>query len=119
MSLDSKMLAVAAREATRGNDRFGERRQFMIGAVGIRKDGVMVYSRNVASAEPAPNHHAETRLVRKMTPGSVVWVARIAKGTGGWAMARPCPNCQRRLKAAGVEKVVYTIGPGEWGTMEP
>lgn len=90
----------------------------MLGAVGLRNDGVIVYSRNVASSEPAPNHHAETRLVRKLTPRSEVWVARVAKGTGNWAMSKPCKNCEGRLRSAGVERIVYTIGPGEWGVIE-
>lgn len=119
MSIDAKMLRLAALEATKGMARHGEKRQFLLGAVGLRNDGVIVTSRNVASPDPAPQHHAETRLVRKLTPSSTVWVSRVAKGTGGWAMAKPCQNCERRLKAAGVERIVYTIGPNEWGVIEP
>lgn len=119
MSTDKKMLAHAALEAVRGLDRGGEKRQFMLGAVGLRNDGVIVTSRNVASPDPAPNHHAETRLVRKLTPGSTVWVARVAKGTGDWAMSRPCNGCMQRLRAAGVSRVVYTVGPNEWGVVRP
>ena len=119
MSTDKKMLMAAALEATKGLDRPMERRQFMLGAVGLRNDGVIVTSRNIASPEPAPEHHAETRLVRKLTPGSTVWVARVAKGTGDWAMSRPCHNCMRRLRTAGVSRVVYTVGPNEWGVVKP
>lgn len=117
MSTDVKMLNAAALEALKGDKR-GERRQFILGAVGLRNDGVIVSSRNVAAPDPAPNHHAETRLARKLTPKSEVWVARVARGTGEWAMSKPCGNCERRLKAAGVERIVYTIGPGEWGVIE-
>ena len=118
MSTDKKMLTVAAEEAVKGMERDKIRRQFMLGAVGVRNDGVIVTSRNVASPDPAPNHHAETRLAKKLTPGSTVWVARVAKGTGGWAMSRPCPGCMRRLRAAGVERIVYTMGPNEWGVVK-
>jgi hypothetical protein len=48
----------------------------------------------------------------------VVWVARVAKGTGDWALAKPCPGCERRLRGVGVTKVVYTIDPNEWGILD-
>lgn len=118
MSSDRKMLAYAAREATKGCDRPLERRGFLLGAVGVRNDGVLVTSRNVASPEKAPNHHAEARVVRKLTPGSTVWVARVSKQTGEWVLAKPCRGCENRMRAAGVERVVYTISAGEWGTIE-
>lgn len=117
MSSDKKMLAMAARSAVVGRGRPGERRQFIIGAVGVRNDGVLVESRNVCAPIPAPEHHAETRLARKLTPGSAVWIARVSKVDGSWAMAKPCPNCERRLRSAGVDRIVYTIGPSEWGVI--
>ena len=118
MASDRKMLMAAARAALVGNDKHGERRQFILGAVGLRNDGVFVQSRNLASPLPAPCHHAETRLARKLTPGSTVWVARVSRRTGGWAMAKPCPNCERRLRSAGVDRVVYTIDDDEYGVIE-
>ena len=117
MSSDRKMLQMAARAAMVGHHRAGERRQYILGAVGLRNDGVMVQSRNISAPLPAPEHHAETRLARKLTPGSTVWVARISRKHKDWAMAKPCPNCERRLRMAGVDKVVYTIGPNEWGVL--
>lgn len=117
MSSDRKMLQMAANAALEGQDRPRERRQFILGAVGIRNDGVLVKSRNLSAPLPAPDHHAETRLARKLTPGSTVWVARVSRKTWGWAMAKPCPGCERRLRAAGVERVIYTIGPDEFGTL--
>ena len=118
MASDKKMLQAAADTAIQGRNRRNDARTFLLGAVGIRNDGVLVSSKNIASTDCAPHHHAETRLVRKLTPGSTVWVARVAKGTGNWAMARPCPNCERRLRGSGVTKIVYTIGPNEWGVIE-
>lgn len=117
MSSDRKMLQMAAVAGTRGEAKGGQRRQFVLGAVGLRNDGVLVRSCNIASPVPAPEHHAETRLVRKLTPGSTVWVARVSRKTGDWAMAKPCPNCERRLRSAGVERVVYTIDANEWGVL--
>lgn len=118
MASDKKMLQLAAEAAIQGRNRSDDARTFLLGAIGIRNDGVFVSSRNIAAPDCAPKHHAETRLVRKLTPGSTVWVARVARGTGGWAMARPCPGCERRLRGAGVTRVVYTIAPNEWGIIE-
>lgn len=115
MSLDKKMLITAASVAVKSQDKSIDNRSFLLGAVGIRSDGVIVSSRNIAATDCAPNHHAETRLIRKLTPNSTIWVARISKKDGSWAMARPCTGCQKRLRLAGVTKVVYTIGPNEWG----
>lgn len=117
MSFDKRMLAAAAAAAKR-NDRKGkDPRGFLIGAVGIRADGVLVTSKNVAATDLAPNHHAEARLARKLTPNSTVWVARVLRASTDWAMARPCQGCQNRMKSVGVHRVVYTIGPNEWGVM--
>lgn len=117
MANDKKMLTQAAAVALGNANRSVDNRTFTLGAVGIRNDGVVVSSRNVSALDYAPDHHAEARLVRKMTPNSTVWVARVLKN-GTWAMAKPCRPCQRRLKAAGVRRVVYTIDHNEWGVMD-
>jgi hypothetical protein len=112
---DKRMLTLAAKVA---NERGNKNRSFLLGAVGIRNDGVIVMSRNISATDHAPWHHAEARLSRKLTPKSVVWVARVSRKDGGWAMARPCQGCQMRMKMVGVEKVIYTIAPDEWGVLE-
>jgi tRNA(Arg) A34 adenosine deaminase TadA len=118
MASDKKMLTEAADVAVKRSPRRRDTRSFFLGAVGVRSDGVFVTAKNLPSTEHCPDHHAETRLVRKMTPDSVVWVARVLQRDGSWAMAKPCPGCERRLRAAGVKRVVYTIGPNEWGTLD-
>ena len=118
MSLDKKMMMIAASVAVKCQDKSIDNRSFLLGAVGLRSDGVIVTSRNIASTDCAPNHHAETRLIRKLTPNSTVWVARVSKKDARWALARPCTGCQRRLQSAGVSRVVYTIGPDEWGVWD-
>lgn len=116
MASDKKMLAEAASTAISGSK---DVRTFLLGAVGLRADGVFVSSRNIPAPEATfeRNHHAETRLARKLTPGSTVWVARVARRDGSWAMAKPCRGCERRLRIAGVSRIVYTIGPNEWGVI--
>lgn len=116
-SFDRKMLKVAATAALQGATRGDDIRTFFLGAVGIRNDGVIVASRNVASRDVALSHHAEARLCRKLTPNSEVWVARVRKN-GEWALARPCASCQVRLKSVGITKVTYTIDENEWGVIE-
>lgn len=120
MASDKKMLAEAASIAIRlkSNDRKIDNRTFLLGAIGMRNDGVIVSSRNIAAPDCAPRHHAESRLVRKMTPGSTVWVARVRRRNGEWALAKPCANCERILRSTGVHRVVYTISPGEWGVID-
>lgn len=116
MSIDKRMLALAASVASEGCSRH-DNRSFHLGAVGMRNDGVIVTARNIAATDVTPEAHAEARVVRKLTLDSHVWVARVSKATREWAMARPCERCQRRMKTAGVRKVIYTIGPNEWGTI--
>lgn len=94
-----------------------DRRTYLLGAIGIRNDDVLVTSKNIAATSLVPGHHAEARLARKLTPGSTVWVARVRPG-GMWAIAKPCAGCELRLRAAGVSRVVYTIAPNEWGVID-
>lgn len=115
--MDRRMLAMAA-DVARDNPERYDNRSFCLGAVGLRKDGVLVTAKNIAAANIVPTHHAEARVVRKLTPDSVVWVARVLRSTGDWTMSRPCTSCQVRMRTAGVKKVVYTIGPDEWGTIQ-
>ncbi len=111
------MLAMAASVAKDNSDKF-DNRSFYLGAVGLRRDGVIVTAKNIAAANIVPTHHAEARVVRKLTPDSMVWVARVLRSTGEWTTSRPCVGCQGRMRAVGVKKVVYTIAPDEWGTIE-
>ena len=82
-------------------------RKFLIGAVGIRSDGVVVSARNSPAADRTPEVHAESRLCGKLTPDSVVYVVRVAKD-GSFAMAKPCKACEIKLKAAGVRRAYFT-----------
>jgi len=88
----------------------------MLGAIGIRGDGTIVMATNGEQHYPTPAHHCEARLVRKLDYGAVVYVARTL-ASGAWAMAKPCPTCQARLRAARVSRVFYTEGQGQWGTL--
>lgn len=93
-----------------------DERTFYLGAVGLRSDGVVVAASNVPAAWPVPTHHAEARLCRKLDRWTTVFVARV--NSSGWALARPCPNCQSRLRRKKVLRVYYTIGPSEYGVLD-
>ena len=118
MASDKKMLTMAAAAAIEVGNRVPDTRTFLLGAVGARNDGVIVSTRNAAALDIGPDHHAEARLCRKMTPGSTVWVARVLRRDGSWAMAKPCQSCEIRLRSVGVARVVYTISPDEWGVLD-
>lgn len=104
-----------------------DRRNFWLGAIGIRADGATVSSRNGAVSYSAsvetyhlnPNSHAEGRLLRKLGKGGIVYVARVFRKDRTLAMARPCGMCQTRLKAFGVKKVFYTIDDHHYGIWYP
>lgn len=101
-------------------------RNFWIGCIGIRQDGVRVtskngavYSSDVDNYQLMPLSHAEGRVLRKLGKGGVVYVARIAKKERKLAMARPCGMCQTRLRALEVERVYYTINHNQYGIWFP
>ena len=89
---------------------------FRLGAAGKRADGALVASFNGAQEQPRWQHHAEARLCRKLTPKSIVAVARVL-ADGSWAMSRPCKNCETCLRRIGVKRVYYTIAPNEFGIL--
>lgn len=101
-------IQLAAQEAVKRIDC----RQFLIGAVGIRNDGVTVYSRNLPAPNRTPKAHAEARLVCKLTPDSEVYVARV-KRDGSFGSAKPCINCEKTMISAGVKRVYYTTDDGK------
>lgn len=91
-------------------------RNFRLGAVGERNDGVRVFARNGSGIVPTPDAHAEARILRKLDVDATVYVARILRNNQ-WALAKPCQPCQKRLAAKGVSRVYYTIAPGEYGCL--
>ena len=109
---DTDMLLMAAGAGLRKTDL----RAFRLGAVGVRNDGILVSASNRPAPYPHPDAHAEARLTMKLTPGSEIWVARVRKD-GTLGIARPCPRCMVRIRAAGVRRVAYTISDCEHGVI--
>jgi len=97
----------------------GERRVFLLGAIGIRADGATVHAHNHSVKFPTPTAHAEIRLLKKLgMDAELVVVARIALNDGGYRMSKPCKNCDSALKNARVKKIVYSTGPNSFETMK-
>jgi tRNA(Arg) A34 adenosine deaminase TadA len=97
-------------------ERGGVRRQFRLGAVGVRTDGVVVTASNVSSRTPERRAHAETRVTRKLNYGSEVYVVRILRN-GSLATARPCGRCQTAMRQRGV-RCYYSISETEYGVLQ-
>lgn len=110
-----KLLQLAADLA--GSSR--QYKSFHLSAIALRQDGALVSSSNgIAAEQKTPSAHAEARVLRKAGKGAILWVARVLRDRKTWAMSKPCGDCQLLIKASGVKKVYYTIGPGEYGIMK-
>ena len=102
-------------------------RNFWLGCVGIRDDGVMVSAKNgatefsdqVESYQLVPNAHAEGRVLRKLGKNGTLFVARVSRKDRSLAMSQPCGMCQVRIRAANVKKVYYTINDSQYGIWLP
>jgi hypothetical protein len=99
-----KFLKMAADVALSNDDN--DKRNFWLGAVAIRRDGVIVQSRNGAVI---------ANSMKKAGYGPILYVARVRRKDRALAMARPCDDCMRLLKFYGVVKCYYTISPYEYG----
>ena len=91
-------------------------RQYRFGAVGIRRGGVIVVSRNIPTRYPEPRAHAESRVARKLSKNSVIYVVRIDR-KNNLTTARPCKSCQKIMKSKGIKKCYYSISNTEFGVL--
>lgn len=99
-------------------DRRDDGRQFMHGAVGVRKDGLLVFASNIKSPGFIPRCHAEARLSQKLDKGAAVYVARVRKIDGSMANSRPCEDCLRAMRRMDVRRVYYSISDHEYGMID-
>lgn len=96
-----------------------DKRTYLLGAVGVRKDGCMVVAMNGPTPTPNREIHAEYKLCRKLDHGATVYVARIRTGDGKFGNAKPCHACRKVLRSRRVNKVYYTKGLGKFGIYYP
>lgn len=112
------LLRLAARVAISPNS---DHRNHKLGAIGVRRDGIIVSARNGAQKvnnfyQHTPQLHAEVRCLRKMDMGGEMFIARVLSD-GSLALARPCPSCQVFLRGKKIKKVIYSISDLEYGTL--
>jgi tRNA(Arg) A34 adenosine deaminase TadA len=119
-----ELLLFAAKIAMPDSDN--DLRGFWVGAVGIRNDGTIVFSKNGAFYssttgyyQAIPSAHAEGRVLRKMDFGGTLYVSRVARIDKSLRMARPCGMCQVQIRAKGIKKVYYTINDTQFGVWYP
>jgi hypothetical protein len=93
-------------------------RAFLLGAIGLRKDGAMVSAINAVAQSPNRQLHAEYKLSKKLDRGSVIYVARVRLLDGEFAMAKPCHDCEKVLRSRYVRRVYYTIANNEYGVLD-
>lgn len=100
-----------------------ERRDgYVLAAIVVCADGRAWALNRTSLVGRSPSHHAEVRALRRLggihrARGATVYVAR-STADGAFANARPCADCERFLRCAGVARVVYTAGDGEFGTIK-
>jgi tRNA(Arg) A34 adenosine deaminase TadA len=102
--------------AAKAADRQDDLRAHRVGAIGLRADGVMVVAANGPAKMRTPQAHAEARLCRKLDFYGTVFVAR--RNIDGYALAKPCPNCETVLQSRRVKRVYYTISNNEYGVLD-
>lgn len=69
----------------------------------------------IGDAQLAYSVHAEVAALRahgSKVKNGTIYIARIGKKNDEPMMSKPCENCQKALKDAGVKKVIYTIDNG-------
>jgi tRNA(Arg) A34 adenosine deaminase TadA len=119
------MIRLAAKVALPTSDI--DPRNFWLGCIGVRRDGVLVSAKNGATVyydtvpyyHLIPNSHAEGRVLRKLGKGGILYVARVSRKDGSLAMSRPCDMCAVRIRAAKVKKVYYSINEDHYGLWLP
>ena len=109
-----QMLRLATVIATKTTS--GKRRNFLLGAIGVRSDGVLVSASNIPAQRQTPEAHAEYRVSRKLDVGAVVFVARKNR-VGRLCNAKPCFRCESAMRSKGVKRCFYTISNTKFGVM--
>lgn len=121
---------IAAKAAEKTNN-VSDYRGYYLGCFGIRSDGSTVISKNISiSYCPNDNNekikrrnpfiHAEGRAIKKIGKNArVLYIARISRLNGDFAMAKPCSHCQTLIKAFLINKVYYTIDVDRYGLFIP
>ena len=82
---------------------------FQLGAIVFK--GGKILSRGYNQGKYHAEHSALKQLKSHQTDGADIIVVRI--NTTGISMAKPCNNCQNRLRKHGIKRAFYTNSMGE------
>ena len=124
MCKETRALRMAAKAAEQsGHDKFRHGAVLVKGGsilnIAANSDNHTSFGQRFRSSPGRATHHAETACVlgieRGTTQGATIYTARVNK-SGEWKMSKPCSMCHEVMKFVGIRKVVYTIGPNEWGS---
>ena len=109
-----KYLKLAGEAAVARDDR----RDYKLGCVAVRSDGVVVKSRNGPTMTPVAFIHAEARISTKIDHEATVFVTRVV-ADGTFAMAKPCMQCLMFLMGKKAKKIYYTTGSDTYECIAP
>lgn len=124
MCKELRCLKIAAKVAEQsGHDSFRHGAVLIKGGsvinVAANNDNHSSFAQRFRTDPGRATHHAELGCVlgleKSATAGATIYVARIGK-KGNWKNSKPCSMCHEVMSYVGVRRVVYTIGPNEWGT---
>ncbi|MEU0663734.1 deaminase [Streptomyces lavendulocolor] len=111
------LINLAIRQAAQSQCRY------KIGAVLAAGSRVIVTACNKQRNSPLIDHrnstfHAEEAALRRARTSSVttIYVARV-NASGLPMMARPCPDCVKKLASAGISRAYYTVSGSVIGEM--
>lgn len=98
----------------------------LFGIVGVRLDGIVVTSTNVAIYKDLLNvdsfygayNHAEYRLCSKMDKGGEIYIVRVRRD-GTWGNSAPCRFCRTLIKNKKIRAVHYSVSDGVFDTWYP
>lgn len=113
---DQRWLAVAGRIAMESKERTKH------GCVIVKSGAVQSKGTNTYRNQPgiieeieALSVHAEINAIKRGSDlrGAVAYIARV-NNHGEKRQSRPCPDCLKALKDAGVKRIVYTVSGEEY-----
>lgn len=92
-----------------------DNRNWSLGSVAVRGDGVIVCAPNGPTPMPDRRVHSEYRVCKKIDAGATLYVARVLRADQGFATARPCIDCRKVIISRRVKRVYYTINNNSYG----
>lgn len=92
-------------------------RTFLLGAIAIRGDGVIVKALNSPTEIPYRQAHAEYKISLKLDYGATVYVARLKFDSAKFGMSRPCISCIKALSTKKINRIYYTISDDRYGVL--